>query len=190
MTSDDDNELMGRARKGDLDGIGILFERYHGSLVGFFRRVDGRGKIGEDLAQETFWRIVRYRKSFDGRRPFRAWMFQIARNVMNDHLRKSMRAGKVMDPRVELNEELAAQPDSDVSAEVERGERKELLREALSRLPLEKRELIVLCRFEELPYAEIAPMFGCSVGALKVRLFRALKELKEVFIQLGGEKTA
>lgn len=186
----DDNRLMTAVRNGDLDGIGVLFEKYHAPLVGFFRKMSGNAELSEDLAQETFWRILRYRKSYDARRLFRAWMYQIARNLMYDHAKKQKSTSRVFDDRVELDSERFAQPDCDVGREVERSESKELLRQALDRMPLEKRELIVMCRFEELPYAEIAPMFNCSVGALKVRLFRALQELKVIFEELGGKKIA
>ncbi|MBD5782095.1 RNA polymerase sigma factor [Pelagicoccus sp. NFK12] len=183
----EDDRLMTAAKLGDLDGIAVLFEKYHQPLLGFFRRLSGQAQLSEDLAQETFWRILRYRKSYDPRRSFRAWMYQIARNVMNDHGRKTTRAGRIFDDRSSEEAELRARSASDVSGEVERSDRAELLRTALSQLPLEKREVIVLCRFEELPQAEIARMLGCSVGALKVRLFRALKDLKDVFVELGGE---
>lgn len=181
---------MTTVREGDLDGIGVLFEKYHAPLVGYFRKMCGSSELSEDLAQETFWRILRYRRSFDPRRPFRAWMYQIARNLMYDQAKKQKSTDRVIDGRVELDSERIAQPDCDVGREVERTESKELLRQALDRMPIEKRELIVMCRFEELPYAEIAPMFNCSVGALKVRLFRALQELKEIFEELGGKQIA
>lgn len=187
MDTLEDDRLMTAAKLGDLDGIAVLFEKYHRPLLGFFRKLSGNVQQSEDLAQETFWRILRYRKSYDPRRTFRAWMYQIARNVMNDYGRKSAKAGRVFDARLSEEAESRARSDSDVGEEVERSDRAELLRVALARLPLEKREVIVLCRFEELPQAEIAQMLGCSVGALKVRLFRALKDLKEAFLEVGGE---
>ena len=107
---------------------------------------------------------------------------------MRDQFRKDVSAGRVFDERVDVESEGVARAECDVSGQVGRGEQKELLRAALQRLPQEKRELIVLCRFEELPYVEIAPLFGCSVGTLKVRLFRALQDLKAVFLELEGEK--
>lgn len=178
---------MAAAKLGDLDGIAILFEKYHQPLLGFFRRLGGQIQLSEDLAQETFWRILKYRKSYDPRRSFRAWMYQIARNVMNDYGRKSAKAGQIFDDRLGEEAESLAHSECDVNQEVERSDRAELLRTALSKLSMEKREVIVLCRFEELPQAEIAQMLGCSVGALKVRLFRALKDLKDVFVEIGGE---
>jgi len=181
---------MMAVRNGELDGIGTLFKTYHAPLVGYFRKMCGNAELSEDLAQETFWRILRYRKSYDSRRPFRAWMYQIARNLMYDQAKKQKSTKRVFDDRVEFDAERFAQPDCDIGREVERSESKELLRQALDRMPLEKRELIVMCRFEELPYAEIAPMFDCSVGALKVRLFRALQELKVIFEELGGKQIA
>ncbi len=180
---------MTAAKLGDLDGLAVLFEKYHGPLLGFFRKLGGQSQVSDDLAQETFWRILKYRKSYDPRRSFRAWMYQIARNVMNDHGRKAAKAGRIFDDRLGEEAKGLARSECDVGGEVERSDRAELLRTALARLPMEKREVIVLCRFEELPQAEIAQMLGCSVGALKVRLFRALKDLKNEFLEIGGEAT-
>lgn len=179
---------MMAVREGDLDELGTLFSEYQGALVGYFRRMGRSQENSEDLAQETFWRILKYRKSYDTRRPFRAWMYQIARNLMYDEAKRSIRRNQFIDDSKQEEAEYSAKSDSNVEAEVEKGEQKQLLREALAKMPEEKRELIVLCRFEEMPYSEIADVFGCSVGALKVRLFRALKELKEIYLRIGGEQ--
>lgn len=184
------NNLMMAVRAGDLDGLGTLFSEYHGALIGYFRRMGRSLETSEDLAQETFWRILKYRKSYDKKRPFRAWMYQIARNVMYDEAKRSIRRSQFIEEGKQEETELFARSESNVEAEVERDEQKDLLKQALAKMPEEKRELIVLCRFEEMPYAEIAGIFGCSVGALKVRLFRALQELKEVYLRIGGEQIA
>jgi len=183
----EDNLIMEAAKGGDLEGIGLLFERYHGELVRYFRQLSRNAQWSEDLAQETFWRILRYKGSFDAKRSFRAWMFQIGRNVFHDGLRKKKNETRLSEDQGGDLRERLSQTGTETRSEVERLERADLLQKALHRLPTDKRELIVLCRFEELPHVEIAEILGCSIGAVKVRLFRALQELKSVLGELSGE---
>lgn len=178
---------MVAVKGGELDKLGTLFEQYHGYLIGFFRKSGYALAVSEDLAQETFWRVMKYRSSYDARRSFRAWLFKIARNTMYDESRRNSRRGELIQSAKDGDVERFSENEEQVSAVIEGEERKLLLQTALSRLPAEKRDLIVMCRFEELPQVEVAEVFGCSVGALKVRLFRALKDLKKEFVEIGGE---
>ncbi|MDQ8188119.1 RNA polymerase sigma factor [Pelagicoccus sp. SDUM812002] len=180
-------QLMVAVRGGELDKLGTLFEQYHAHLIGFFRKSGYALPVSEDLAQETFWRVMKYRSSYDSQRSFRAWLFKIARNAMYDESRKSSRRGELIHSAMESGVVQLSVEGRQVSAAIEGEERKLLLQSALSRLPAEKRDLIVMCRFEELPQVEVAEVFGCSVGALKVRLFRALQDLKKEFVEIGGE---
>ncbi|HNV31114.1 MAG TPA: sigma-70 family RNA polymerase sigma factor, partial [Cyclobacteriaceae bacterium] len=83
-----DNNLMMKVREGDLDKMGLLFERYKRPLYGFFYGLNKEQELSEDLVQNTFLRILKYRHLFRGDGDFRAWMFHIARNVNIDHHRK------------------------------------------------------------------------------------------------------
>lgn len=180
---------MNAVRQGDLAGTALLFERHHGALLRYFRRLCGHSQTSEDLTQETFWRILRYRNSFNSGKPFRAWMYQIARNLFYDHVKKNPRSEAFSEESARSRIENTSESEGDVAENVEKTEREQLLQKALALLPVEKRELIVLCRFEEMPQGEIAALLGCSVGAVKVRLCRALKELKEVYLKIGEERT-
>jgi RNA polymerase sigma factor (sigma-70 family) len=80
---------MVKVREGDLDRLGLLFERYKKPLYGFFYGLNREQELSEDLVQNTFLRILKYRHLFRGEGDFRAWMFQIARNVNNDHHRRN-----------------------------------------------------------------------------------------------------
>jgi RNA polymerase sigma-70 factor (ECF subfamily) len=73
---------------------------------------------------------------------------------------------------------------------VERRQQTQMLEKALYKLPVEKRELLVMARYEEMKYEQIAKVLGCEVGAVKVRVHRALKDLRDIYLRLTGEKTS
>lgn len=174
---------MTKVRDGDLDRLGVLFERYKRPLYGFFYGMNRQQELCEDLVQNTFLRILKYRHLFradDGEGGFRAWMFQIARNVNFDHHRKN---------RIRATEELEDWQDrlghtDHQSARLMQAEDHDLLALALERLPLEKREVLVLSKYQEKKYTEIGEILGCTEGAVKVKVFRALQELREVYQKL------
>src|SRR5690348_11487914 len=80
-----DNALMLRVRDGETDTLGLLFERYKRPLYGFFYGMNRDSELSEDLVQNVFFRILKYRYLFRGEGDFKTWMFHIARNVNNDH---------------------------------------------------------------------------------------------------------
>ena len=84
-----DNYLMAKVRDGDPEKLGLLYERYKRPLLGFFTGMVRDRELSEDLLQNTFVRILKYRHLFRGDGDFRTWMFHIARNVKNDHFRKN-----------------------------------------------------------------------------------------------------
>src|SRR3972149_6494265 len=75
-------------RDGDVAKLGLLFERHHGKLFNFLVRITDRRDVGEDLVQDVFFRILKYRHTFRGDAPFTAWMYQLGRNAAADHFRK------------------------------------------------------------------------------------------------------
>src|SRR6188768_891338 len=80
---------MLKVKDGDLDRLGLLFERYKKPLFGFFYGMNKDAELSEDLVQNVFFRILKYRYLFRGEGDFRTWMFHIARNVSHDHYRKN-----------------------------------------------------------------------------------------------------
>lgn len=173
---------MMRVREGDVDQLGILFDRHHARLYAFCRRLTGDPDAAGDLVQETFFRMLRYRASYDDRGAFRAWMYRTARNACLDHLRRSGRETPEDDETFDLpsREPLPAE-------RAERREEVRLLERALGRLSPEKRETLLLARFGSMPYAEIAETLGCTVGAVKVRVHRAVRELREHYTRAASE---
>src|SRR5437660_10610452 len=88
MTLAPDEELMLQVRDGAGETLGVLFHRYQTPLFNFYSKLTGDRALSEDLVQEVFLRILKYRQSYCPGTPFRAWVYQIARNARIDHLRK------------------------------------------------------------------------------------------------------
>src|SRR5690348_11687708 len=86
-----DEDVMLRVRNGEGEMLGVLFERYHEALFSFYVRLMGDRAVSDDLVQEVFLRILRYRDTYQPGTPFRPWMYQIARNARIDHYRKTPR---------------------------------------------------------------------------------------------------
>ena len=171
---------MIKVRDGDLDKLGLLFERYKKPLFSFFVTLVRDRELSEDLVQNTFFRIMKYRHLFRGDGDFKSWMFHIARNVKNDQFRKNrvLASEKVekWEERIGHNENR----DAEWMAESEH----HMLAVALDRLPEDKREILMLSKYQDKKYKEIGDLLGCSEGAVKVKVFRALQELKVVYQQL------
>lgn len=182
-----DHELMIAVRAGEIRRLGDLFERYHKPLYGFFVRLTNQPSVGEDLVQIVFYRILKYRHTYRDEGKFSAWIYHLARKVAADHFRKHASTPTPTDP-VDLHEQPDAGPQP--SDQAATAEDVVLLRSALARLPLEHREVLVLARLQHLEHKEIAKLLDCSVGAVKVRAHRALKELREVYFKIRKEKAA
>jgi RNA polymerase sigma factor (sigma-70 family) len=178
-----DNRLMEEIKDGRVERLAILFERYHIMLFNFFLRLTGNRSSSEDLVQDVFFRILKYRKTYLGQSKFSVWMYQIARNVHVDFLRKR----KLEVPLDDQFEEPASSETPLVerlSAEIDAS----LLKRALDRLPLRKKEVLLLSRFQELKYREIAELLGCDIGSIKSTVHRAIKDLGRIYLELqGGE---
>jgi RNA polymerase sigma factor (sigma-70 family) len=188
-----DEILMTEVRSGDLRKLAVLFERHHRPLYNFFVQTTGSTDRSEDMVQEVFFRLLRYRHTYDEARPFTAWLYQIARNIRLEGARKRrgelqlVTAGEqdAVDPALE-----PVTPEPDAEEALRRRQEIELLRRALRLLPDDKRELLVLSRFQKLPYEQIAQILGCEVGAVKVRVYRAVRELGQTYLELMGRRAS
>jgi len=176
-----DEELMMLVRGGAGDMLGVLFDRYQVALFSFYSKLTGNRAASEDLVQEVFVRILKYRRSYRPGTAFRPWIYQIARNAHADQMRKRR-------DEVEYQPDMEPQAPQNDSANA--NQQQALLHRALLELPEDKREVLLLSRFQGLPYNEIAELMGCQVGAVKVRVHRALQELRAVFLRLNGGAAA
>jgi RNA polymerase sigma-70 factor (ECF subfamily) len=175
-----DNALMLKVKDGDLDRLGLLFERYKRPLYGFFYNLNRNAELSEDLVQNVFIRILKYRYLFRGEGDFKTWMFHIARNVSHDHFRKNKLNAK--DSIEDWQDQLGV--DENRSTMFQQEEELQLLSMAMDRLPEDKREILLLSKYQEKKYKEIGDILGCTEAAVKVKVFRALQDLKAVYKQL------
>ncbi len=174
---------MMKVKDGDLEKLGLLFERYNRPLYSFFYKKTFQTDVSEDLVQSVFERMLKYRSTYSGSGAFTTWMFSIARNAHIDHYRKH----KKHNEQEELDEERVVGSDPEFAEMDERTRRKNILEMALNRLDEDKKEVVILSRYEGLKYAEIAEIQGVTESAIKVRFFRAMKDLKEIVNSINEE---
>jgi RNA polymerase sigma factor (sigma-70 family) len=167
-----DEELMTQVRSGVGEMLGVLFERYQSPLFNFFYKLTGEPGASEDLVQEVFFRMLKYRHTYRVETGFRAWMYQIARNARVDLLRRRH-------PETTWEPEMS--PAIKPADTAQQQQEAAMLHAALLELPEEKREVLVLSRFQDLKYEQIAEILGCEVSTVKVKVHRALHELREIF---------
>ncbi len=176
-----DNALMIRVKRGEIEHLGSLFERYHRRLFAFFFRLTSRRDVSEDLVQAVFERILKYRDTFSDDKAFASWMFGIARNLHLDYYKTQKREHLSVESIdfETLQLESTVQPQ-EIEVEFDQW----LVKKALSRLEPDKKQVLILSRYEGLRYREIAEIMDCTESAIKVRVFRALQEMKETIIAL------
>ncbi|MDR9415349.1 MAG: RNA polymerase sigma factor [Gracilimonas sp.] len=183
VNSTSDKALMMKVKNGDLDKLGLLFERYNRPLFRFFYRMCKDNQVSEDLVQSVFERILRYRESYSGSGKFSTWLFSVARNAHIDHYRKEQRNVD----SIEIDEERLEVESEDPVTVHNKESKKHLLERALDRLDEDKREIVILSRYEGLKYKEIAEILDSTEGAIKVKMFRAMKELRDLVNHLKDE---
>jgi RNA polymerase sigma-70 factor (ECF subfamily) len=165
-----DRDLQLRLRAGDEEALSVLFARHRDDVFALCWRLAG-ASIADDLLQETFLRVWLYRASLTGRARFSTWLYVVARNVCMDYLSRRARDRS-------LNEDPPAPEKTGEPSWTPNAERRVVVQELLAELPLEVREALVLSRFHGLSYREIGEISGCSAGAVKVRIHRALERLR------------
>jgi len=163
-------------KEGNLPSMTELFERYHVKLYNFFLKLTFDRIASEDLTQNVFYRLIKYKHSYDiGEGSFKSWMYKIARNVHFDFCKEQKKHAEQFKELEEVHEN--AESPEHFSNE----EDFEKLNLALLQLQPDQRELIVLSRFEGLKYGEISRINGKSVVAIKVQVHRAIKQLRNFY---------
>ena len=166
-----------------MEKLNLLYKRYSRRFFGFFYGMTSDGATSEDVVQNVFMRILKYRHTYKDHGDFEVWAFQLARNVHKDHYRKNRRYSfeEDMNPYEQRLSE-----STHKEKEMEKADELNYLQRALESLTDEKRELIELVRFQKVKYAKVAEMMGVSESAIKVRVHRILKELRESYLRLDS----
>ena len=174
-----DEAIMEAVKNGDLQQASVLFERYHKRIFNFLARMTMNRDVAEDLTQNVFLRMIKYRNSYKEGNKFHSWIYQVARNVFSDHYQ--MNKNKKAD-YIEI-EKLGDRLQSD-EEEMFQEEREKILHKSLTLLSDEQRELLVLTRFQHLKYEEVALMMDTTVANIKVKVHRAIQKLREHYFEL------
>lgn len=180
-----DSRVMEEVQDGRVERLAVLFERHHVKLYNYFLRLTRNRSLSEDLTQDVFVRVLKYKSTFQPDRDFTVWLYAIARNAHLDHLRKN-KDTLPLDETVRLEESV---PSASPSGRMERDEAAGLMRQALEKLPPAKKEVLILSRYQDMKYAQIADILHCRVGTVKVNVHRAMKELSKIYLELQGGLT-
>ncbi|TWT80682.1 ECF RNA polymerase sigma-E factor [Planctomycetes bacterium CA13] len=189
--SDPDVRLMLRVRDDDAGAFEELVRRYEPRLVRLMQTIGPSRELAEDLTQETFLRVYRARKRYEPGAKFSTWLFTIAGNVARNSARSVSRRQEVNEvdaprnPAATSNAQLLAHTAMEASGLMptrlaEGEERAEIVRMAVSSLSERQRMALMLSRFENMSYADIAKAMDLTPKAVKSLLSRARVNLKEV----------
>jgi RNA polymerase sigma-70 factor (ECF subfamily) len=171
-----DQELMALVQGGDYSPASEIYDRYSARIYNFAFRFLKNAEAAEDATQEVFVKMLRHANQFQGDAKLSTWLFSIAANWCRDYLRKADNKAKESE---DVLVTLPAPSDTSPERKLEQREDERRIQRALQQLTPEQREAILLSRYQGLSYAEIAQIAGCSEGAVKTRVFRAMETLKK-----------
>lgn len=182
-----DQDLMRIVQSGDYSPASEIYDRYSGRIYNFAFRFLKNSEAAEDATQEVFVKMMKHANQFHGDAKLSTWLFSITANWCRDYLRKADNKSKESeDVLISLPAPSELAPDRNL----ERRESERRVQRALQSLTAEQREAILLSRYQGLSYAEIAQIAGCSEGAVKTRVFRAMETLKKILTgdASGGDR--
>jgi RNA polymerase sigma-70 factor, ECF subfamily len=188
-----DVQLMLDVKAGDEASFELLLRRYRTPLVSYLARMVGDSASAEDLAQEVFLRIYRARADYEPNAKFTTWIFRIATNLALN----ARRDGRYRQAEVSIQEESYSEdgdrrvleiPDRQPGAEqlLMARDRSAFIRRAVDELPEKQRAAVLLHKYEDMGYDQIARILNCSEAALKSLLFRAYETLRVKLAPLAG----
>jgi RNA polymerase sigma-70 factor (ECF subfamily) len=174
-----DEMIMEAVKNGDLQQASLLFERYHKRIYNFLARMTMDRALAEDLTQNVFLRIIKYRNSYREGLRFQSWIYQVARNIFSDHYQMHKNRFSDFIDVEKVSEHL---PDSGENQTLE--EQEKLLARSMAMLNDEQRELLVLTRFQHMKYEDVAVIMDTTVANIKVKVHRAIAKLREHYFEL------
>lgn len=181
-----DVQLMLDVKGGDEQSFELLLQRYRTPVVNFLFRMVKSREQAEDLAQEVFIRVYRAREDYVPTAKFTTWLFRIATNLALNSLRdhRHQKLEMSIDAPLTDSDEGDERPfevadkHPTIEQELVENERKKMIRRAIEKLPEKQRVAVLLHKYQELDYVEIAKILSCSESALKSLLFRAYEVLR------------
>lgn len=177
-----DEQVMEAVKNGDLHQVSILFERYNKRIFNFLARMTLDRDTAEDLTQNVFLRIIKYRSSYREGNRFQSWIYQVARNVFSDQYQSGKNK---WGQQVDVYHVSDHVPDIDEG--MQKDEQEQQLHRSLNRLPDEQRELLILTRFQQMKYEDVALIMDTSVANIKVRVHRAIQKLRQYYFELEND---
>jgi RNA polymerase sigma-70 factor, ECF subfamily len=176
-----DIALMVRIGAGDHEAFARLVERHQHAVVGTVAKMLGGASDAEDIAQQVFLRVWRHARRYRPEAKFTTYLFTITRNLVFNETRRRSRKKEVSSDEREENAHatLHDAPERQPDAELLQEELREAVDRAIRALPETQRMAVVLRRYDQMPYEEIAGVLGLSVSAVKSLLFRARTTLRE-----------
>jgi RNA polymerase sigma factor (sigma-70 family) len=174
-----DEMIMEAVKRGELQQASVLFERYNKRIFNFLARMTMDRDMAEDLTQNVFLRIIKYRNSYKEGARFQSWIYQVARNIFSDHYQAHKNRFADF---VDVEKVSDYMPDSEESEMWD--EREKLLHKSMAKLGEEQRELLILTRFQQMKYEEVALIMDTSVANIKVKVHRAIAKLREHYFEL------
>jgi len=184
MAIDSDLELMLRVSRGDSDSFGVLLNRYRGPLLSYFVRMVRDRALAEDLAQEAFLRVYQARERYQPEARFTTWLYRIATNLALNAIRDRRSDPVVLETAAESDGDFASALDRavdkrpNVEERLAESDRQRLIREAIAALPEKQRAAVILHKYQDVDYRQIASILKVSESAVKSLLFRAYESLR------------
>jgi RNA polymerase sigma-70 factor (ECF subfamily) len=176
-----DAELMLRVREGDQASFGLLLEKHRSPVIHFLYRMVQNQAVAEELAQEVFLRVYKSRSSYEPTAKFTTWLFRIASHLALNWIRDGRNEKRQASLDEESPDGTAKQvPDRSRTVEQELVYQAKLreVREAIESLPAKQKAAVMMHKFQEMEYVQIADVLSCSESAVKSLLFRAYESLR------------
>ena len=173
-------ELVNAGKSGDREAMSQLVTTFAPSIHNLIFSIIRDGSVVEDLAQETFVRMLLSIDRYEFRAPFRSWLFRIAVNLCRDHMRKKKVRRIMTRFQIDQNtgeEQSFVDSEQDPTNKVHESERMHIINQALNKISESSRIVFVLREMKDLSYEEISESLGWKIGTVKSRLFRARREL-------------
>jgi len=171
----EDNKLIQRFKNGELEAFEMLVKKYQNTAINIAYSLIGNRADAEDIAQESFIKVYRNINSFREEAKFSSWLYRIVVNNAYDFLRHK-------------KDTVALDEIGDISSGLKESEdvlTKELIKDALAKIPFEYRSTLTLREIQGLSYEEIAQVLKIGIGTVESRLFRGRTMLKDILIKKG-----